>query len=83
MDIETKTLELPRYAKTALNKAFKQAPVEKSIDGYSWFMLHDQQTTEYLIRTLGLSTGGMPIYNLNNAYKVWFDWSFEGWIVSA
>jgi hypothetical protein len=83
MDTERKTVELSKKATATLSATFKQRPVEKSLDGHKWFALHDEKTSELLIKKLGLATSGMPIYDLNDSFKVWFDWSSETWLVSA
>ena len=69
---------VPKYVKNSLLSSFKNST---SID--NWFPIWDDKTNQWLANHFGVYTDGGHIHNIDNSFKVKFDWNIQVFRVSA
>lgn len=72
--------KLSKHTRTALLDSFRHPA--HSWPG--WFIVWDERANNELAQTFGLCTDEVqPVYNLNDAYKIRFNWHLQAWMVQA
>lgn len=69
--------ELPKKYKTELLSCFA---IQESFIYPEFHPVWDKDTNEFLSKKIGIVTD-CPIYNLNNCFRLFFDWKLQIWYV--
>lgn len=75
-------MEYPKWLETKLSQAFTGRECDDP-GNPGWFVVWDDKANDALCRLFGVVTGEQPEYDIDNKFKVRFDWNLQLWKVSA
>ena len=84
LDMGYNDVTLTKTTVKGMAKAFKGYPTSYSNGLEKWFVVWDEKAEKQLSRILPVYSGDNPVYQVgDHAFKVWWDWSIQKWLVSA